>query len=165
MEFMDKVLVGCLVVFVVSCGFIYFMVNMEGDGVVEEFVPLLASQAEVNEYAGGVFSFDCEGDEFIFQTTDDFPLPVDERGFVGFPMTIAVPDREAAMGGVLVFQLVVDPNSGWVMRQLCNPDYVSECPERIDRSPMENPDYELYNEVESIVGYGAFSECLAITSR
>ena len=145
------------------------------------FEPLKTS-FEVRDFAvGELFPCVYEGDdpdvEYRYQSTDDFPLPLDEYGYYGYPSTTVRPDatgRLVPASGHQVWRLIVDPNNGWIQELVCDYNtFPDKCPKDengeyiwIRESPFDNPDAETYQALPTgdsmTVGYVAFSECNSI---
>lgn len=132
----------------------------------KEFSPLRTLQ-EVKEHAEERVQTPCEGPGYRFSADAGFVLEPDEYGYVGSRAERPDGTIEAyttfsecfvAISGHeehVVFRVQVDPNNGWVYKQICNWHRVESCPQDengeyvlIDRDFSTNPHYATYNALQ-----------------
>ena len=161
--------IGILAIIAAIAALLAFINPEPAEGV----VPLRTSD-EVNEFAVGEL-FPCDRDDMIFQTTDNYPLPLDEFMYYGYRATTVRSTAAVPVSGHFAWRVIVDPNNHWIQELTCSYEEFPElCPKDetgeyvwIRNSILDNPDGEAYNALDAgegvmIMGYVAFSECLII---
>jgi hypothetical protein len=110
----------------------------------------------------------CDGENMESISLEE-ELPIDEFGNVGYRGTTLLNGTKVVSGyyamtecrlitefdengrpsaAKTLYRLKLDPNNGWIRNLYCDAEYYSGCPDNIDLSSTENPDYEDYLKLQ-----------------